>query len=144
MFITRATRRDLSDIEEFYRSQLWFEGYQTPDLSQGVAFIARRGPIVGCVRLIEVAPQTVIVEDMVVHSDERGKGLGEQLMRASMNSTGGTLFLCCHDEALDFYRRFGFEELAFESLSPDVQEYMRGTGAWPSPEGHDHYFMSAR
>jgi N-acetylglutamate synthase-like GNAT family acetyltransferase len=138
--ITRASRRDRADIGDFYA----WEGSAAPDLSEGVAFIARQGPIVACVRLIEVAPQTVVVEDVVVHAEHRGRGLGAELMRAAMNSRGGTLYLCCHEGALDFYGRIGFGRLDFQELPDIVQTYMRAHGGWPSPEGHEHFFMTAR
>jgi hypothetical protein len=65
-------------------------------------------------------------------------------MRAAMNSREGTLYLCCHQEALDFYGRLEFGRLEFEELPDLVQTYMREHGGWPSPEGHEHFFMRAR
>jgi N-acetylglutamate synthase-like GNAT family acetyltransferase len=140
MFITRASRRDHDEIAEFYQSQDW----GGEDLTKGVAFIARQGPIIGTVRLIEVAPQTVIVEDVVVHKDHRRSGIGAQLMRAAMNSRGGTLYLCTHGDTIAFYERFEFAERPFDSLPEPVQAYFRATGDYPSRPDHVHYFLTAR
>jgi predicted N-acetyltransferase YhbS len=140
MFITRASRRDRDEIASFYEENDWGADV---DLSRGVTFIARQGVIVGAVRLLEVAPQTVIVEDVVVHKDHRGNGIGAQLMRAAMNSRGGTLYLCCHDDVIAFYERFEFAPQPFEDLPEPVQGYFRETGDYPSPHG-EHFFLKAR
>src|SRR5918912_2041515 len=80
MFITRATRHDRSDLEKLLMDHEW----DVELLDKGVAFIARDGAIVGTVRLIEVAPQVVVVEDVLVHKDRRNQGIGRQLIQAAM------------------------------------------------------------
>lgn len=140
MFITRATRHDRDDLEQLLVDHDW----DLEHMDKGVAFIARDGTIVGTVRLIEVAPQTVVVEDVLVHKDRREEGIGRQLLQAAMNSRGGTLYLCCHDERRRFYGHFGFAEVAFEDLPEPVQQFMRDTGAWPDSPDHRHYFLKAR
>lgn len=142
MFITRATRHDRSDLEEFFKAEDWDD----PVLDKGIAFIARDGAIVGNVRLIEVAPQTVIVEDVLVKSDRRGNGIGKALMEAAMKGKGGTLYLCCHPERLRFYGDLGFSEVPFDELPVDVQAYFQQHGDAPPelPPGHVHHFLKAR
>lgn len=142
MFITRATRHDKADLEEFFTKEEWDD----PVLDKGVAFIARDGGIVGNVRLIPIEPETHIVEDVLVGSDRRGQGLGERLMQAAMNSKGGTLYLCCHPERLRFYGDLGFAELPFEELPESVRVYFQEHGDSPDklPPDHVHHFMKAR
>lgn len=142
MFITRATRHDKADLEEFFKSEEWAD----PVLDRGVAFIARDGAIVGNVRLIPMEPETHVVEDVVVRSDRRGQGLGERLMQAAMNSKGGTLYLCCHPERLRFYGSLGFTELPFDDLPVSVRSYFEEHGDSPDklPPDHIHHFMRAR
>ncbi len=142
MFITRATRHDRSDLEEFFAAQQWDD----PVLDRGAAYIARDGAIVGNVRLIEIEPQTVIVDDVLVKDDRRGAGIGAQLIKAAMNSRGGTLYLCCHPERLRFYRDLGFGEVSFEELPGSIQAYFTERGDAPSelPPDHVHHFMKAR
>jgi N-acetylglutamate synthase-like GNAT family acetyltransferase len=140
VFITRATRHDLGDVEELLRSQGWEHG----ELKNGRTLVAREGAAIGCVRLIEVAPNTVIVDDMVVREDKRGQGIGKQLMQAAMNSRGGKLYLCCHTEQIAFYERFEFNQVQPETLPEPVANYFDETGDLTPPEGHEHFFLTAR
>lgn len=140
MFITRATRHDKADIEDFLRANEWCE-----ELGKGVTFFARDGGVVGCVRLVEAAPQTVVVEDMVVDGSRRGQGIGTSLMQAAMNSRGGTLYLTSHEETLRFYGRLGFEAMPPEELPERVRGYFEAEGDLPTPPNHpQHFFLKAR
>lgn len=146
MFVTRASRRELAEVEEFYDSQSFFDAGQRPDLSEGTVFIARQGPIIGSLRVIEVAPQTIVVEDVLVHQEHRGRGVGKQLMAAAFANRGGTAYLCCHQDRVSFYEQFGFAELAQEDLPGPVHGFFDRTGALNTSEraGHVHHFMKAR
>lgn len=143
MFITRATRHDQADRIEFFESHGW--DYHKGHLKE-IAFIARDGGIVGNVTLLEVDPQTLIVEDVVVEESRRGEGIGRQLMQAAMNSRGGKLYLCCHPETLGFYERFGFTEMPFDQLPDEIKKLMEADEAAPHqiPEDHVHHFLTAR
>ena len=143
MFITRATRHDHADIEALLSTRDWGEQV---DLKEGVTFIARDGGVVGCLRLVEVAPQTVVVDNVLVHEDKRGNGIGSSLMRAAMNSRGGTLYLCCHDDRIPFYERLGFGLLpgGFDDAPGPVQDYWRRVGDYPTAPDHEHFFLRAR
>ena len=141
MFITKGTRHDKADIKEF----LNVEGpWQHVNVDRGAAFIAREGSIVAHARLIEVAPQKLIVEEVLVRKDKRGQGLGRRIVEAAMNNRGGKLYLCCHDEHIAFYEKLGFSLVDFESLPPEVQQYHRDEEDYPTEEGHQHFFMTAR
>lgn len=143
MLITRATRHDFPELTE-----LLTPPREAPDvdLKEGTAFIARDGGIIGCVRFVEVEPQTVVFDNVLVVEERRGKGIGAQLMQAAMNSRGGKLFLCCHEERIPFYERLGFALLpgGFEDAPQSVQDYWRKVNDYPTPEGHEHFFMSMR
>ncbi len=142
MMITRATRRDSADLEEFFAAHEWSD----PVLDKGMAFIARAGKIIGNVRLIEVDPNVVVIEDVLVASEKRGNGLGTQLMQAAMNSRGGKLYLACHEERLVWYDRLGFSPVDYETLPGPVKQFYVDAKAAPHqlPEGHVHHFMTAR
>lgn len=142
MFITRATRHDKSDIEEFYASQKWDD----PILDRGVSFIARDGGVVGALRLIELEPNTLAIEDVLVREDRRGEGIGADLIRAAFNSRGGSVYLCCHPERMRFYTDLGFSEMPYEQLPDVVREFIESTEAAPHQiaEDHIHHFMKAR
>jgi predicted N-acetyltransferase YhbS len=139
MFVTRATRHDKEDIRQLLLENKW----EDDKLDKGTAFIARDGAVVGTVRLIEVEPQTVIVEDVLVKEDRRREGIGTRLMEAAMSARGGTLYLCCHDDTIPFYERFGFALIDFESQPETVQDFMREDGALDNSD-HEHFFMKAR
>lgn len=141
MFITRATRRDHGEIAELLRTH---RSEDEPDLSEGVAFIARQGPVLGCVRLAEVEPQTLVFDDVLVHADHRGEGIGRRLMETAMNSRGGTLYLCCHEDVIPFYAKFGFAVVALEDAPSSVVAYWEKIGDIPTDPNHVHYYMKAR
>lgn len=140
MFVTRGTRHDKPDVQELWDSV----GYGDSDVNEGKIFIARDGTVVGTVRMVEVAPRTVVVDDVVVSEDRREEGIGRHLMQTAMNSIGGKLFLCCHKDKLEFYGHFGFEEIRKEDLPEPVAGYLSRTGDLDPPEGHEHFFLTAR
>ena len=127
-------------MAELLRASEWRE----LDLDRGTYFIARDGTVAGLVQMVDVAPQTIVVAGVIVDSARRGEGIGRQLMQASMNAKGGTLYLCCHPERLDFYDHFGFTDVPFESLPEPVAEYFREVGDYPAPPGHEHHYLKAR
>jgi predicted N-acetyltransferase YhbS len=87
-----------------------------------------------------------VIEDVLVAKKRRGDGVGTQLMQAAMNSRGGKLYLACHDERLAFYGRLGFTQTDYEGLPDPVKKFYEETDAAPHqlPDGHIHYFMTAR
>lgn len=141
MFITKATRHDKVDIKEFLSSE-WPKADFNVD--RGTAFVAREGAIVGHARLIEVAPQTLVVEEILVKKDRRRQGVGTRLLEAAMSNQGGKLFLCCHEEEIPFYEKLGFSTVPFEDLPAEVQQHHRAEGDYPTEDGHAHFFMTAR
>lgn len=140
MFITRASRHDKDEVKGLLQSA----EFDTDRVDKGTILIARSGAVVGCVRLEEMEPQTVVVDDLVVAETHRGQGIGSQLVRAAMNNRGGTLYLSCHEDARQFYPRFGFAEVDYEDLPESVQTYMRETDTYPFTPEHPHFFMKAR
>jgi GNAT superfamily N-acetyltransferase len=140
LFITRATRHDKADLEEFYNLHKWADA----NVDGGVAFIARDGEIVGALRLIELAPDIVIVDHVLVAAGRRRGGIGSAVMKTAMNSHGGKLFLSCHEPAIPFYERLGFRVLPAEECPAPAVEYWKKVGDIPWSEDHVHYFMTAR
>ena len=141
MFVTRASRHDKSDIAEFLESE--WPG-ETFNIDKGVAFIAREGAIVGHIRMIELGPQTLVIDEMLVREDKRGQGVGRRLMQSAMNNRGGTLFLCTHPETVEFYEKFGFSQREFDDLPDEVRAHHVEVADYPTKEGHVHVFLTAR
>ena len=135
MFITRASRHDKPDVAEFLEAQ----GWTGADLGKGSVFFARDGAIVGCLRLVEMEPGTVVVEDVVVAEGRRGEGIGRSLVQAAMNSRGGTLYLRCHREVVPFFERLGFAQVARDGMPGSVLDHLGDV----APE-RPHVFMKAR
>lgn len=140
MFISRASRHDKDDIRALIEAQ----GWDATHIDEGTTLIAREGAITGCVRIIEVAPQQVVLDDFLVREDKRGRGLGRQLMQAAMNNRGGTLYLSCHDDVLAFYERLGFSQTPYEELPQPVQDYFERVDNHPTAPDHEHFYLKAR
>ena len=100
---------------------------------RGVVFVARRGNnIAGMVSLLftistaEGGP-ACLLEDMVVHPDRRGDGLGSRLLTQAINyarSHGFTRITLLTDQvnsgAVRFYKRHGFVHSAMTALRLQV------------------------
>lgn len=140
MFITRATRHDFDDIRQLMESNSW----DVPDFKTGTTFLARDGKVVACIRMIEVAPNSIVVDDVLVDEPRRGEGIGRRLMEAAMNSRGGTLFVCCHGEHIGFYEEFGFKQIPADTLPEPISDHYAAEGSLTPREGHQHFFMTAR
>jgi predicted N-acetyltransferase YhbS len=143
VFITRATRHDHDDIRALLATNEWEDDFEP---KRGKSYIARDGGVIGHLQLVEVEPQMVVIDQVLVLEGKRGKGVGTQLMQAAMNSLGGRLYLCCHEERIAFYERLGFELLAngYDDAPDPVQAFWREIDDWPTEEGHEHFFMTAR
>lgn len=137
--ITRASRHDRAELAALLAAH----GLER-DLGEGVAFIARAGGIVGCVRLVEVAPQTLVVDGLLVAEERRGTGLGGELLRAAMNSRGGTLYAASAAEQAGFYARFGFAAVPEEALPQPVADYFARVGDYPRAPGRIDLYLRAR
>lgn len=142
MFITRGTRHDKDDIRELLATREWDKA----DLNEGKSFIARDGKVIGHVRVVEVEPQVVVVDDVLVVEDRRGNGIGTDLMKAAMLAQGGTMYCCCHEDRIEFYKRLGFELLpnGFDDAPESAQHYWRKVEDYPTAPDHVHYFLKAR
>ncbi len=141
MFVTRATRHDKADIRQLYEEYGWGD---QKEVGKGTAFIARDGGVVGTLRVVEVEPNTLVIDGVLVKEGRREEGIGRQLMQAAMNSRGGTMYLCCHDDRLRFYGHFGFTQIPVEEAPESVREYWKAVGDWPTEPGHEHFFLKAR
>ncbi len=91
------------------------------DRNVGVVFAAKEGErIVGMVLLLWTVStflggKVALLEDVVIHPEERGRGLGSQLLRAAIEeaSASGCLRITLltdssNREAQEFYERAGF------------------------------------
>ncbi|MFN2587001.1 MAG: GNAT family N-acetyltransferase [Actinomycetota bacterium] len=141
MFVTRATRHDRAEIQALYEEHGWGDHQEA---GKATAFIARDGGVVGTLKVVEVEPNALVIDGVLVKEGRRGRGIGRRLMQAAMNSRGGTMYLCCHENRIRFYGHFGFSEIPVGEAPESVREYWRAVGAWPTEPGHEHFFLKAR
>ena len=139
MFVTRASRREIDEIKEFYDRNDW----DPVDFSNRQAYIARQGPILATLLMLPVGDATVI-DDVLVDKDRRKEGIGTALMNTAMNNKGGTLWLCCHDYTIGYYERFGFEVVERDQLPDEIHAHFTQDGTFDDSEDHYHYVMKAR
>ena len=124
MFVTRAGRHDKSDLKEFIEAQRGGE----VDISESTAMTAREGSIVGCIRLIEVEPGTLVYDDVLV-ADSHDETVAKQLIQAAMNNKGGTIFTAVPAAETDLFSSFGFASIDRAEAPEPVAEY------WSSHQG---------
>ena len=139
MFVTRASRREIDEIKEFYERNEW----DPVDFSRGQAYIVRQGAILAVLLLVPAGDATVI-DDVVVDKDRRKQGIGTRLIQTAMNNKGGTLYLCCHDHTIGYYERFGFELVDRDGLPEAIHAHFQADGTFDDSEDHKHYIMRAR
>jgi N-acetylglutamate synthase-like GNAT family acetyltransferase len=135
MFVTRAGRHDKAELKEFIESRRGGE----VDSSQGTAMIAREGSIIGCIRLIEVEPGTLVYDDVLV-AEGRDEGVAKQLIQAAMNNKGGSIFTAAPGSQTDLFAGFGFAAVERSEVPASVGEY------WDAHAGSedDLVFLKAR
>jgi predicted N-acetyltransferase YhbS len=136
--IGRAAPEELPAIDALMRSHEWEE----KDLEEGEAFVARdNGEVIGVVRVIEVAPRMFVIDDVLMHRDRRGRGVGADLMRAAMGDRSGDFYLVCHDERVPFYSRLGFTPIEDADYPGPALEYAYRIEDLPNRPDHMHRLM---
>ena len=118
MFVTRAGRHDKADLKEFIGSRR--DG--DVDITRGTAMIAREGSIIGCIRLIEVEPDTLVYDDLFV-AEGRDNSVARQLIQAAMNNKGGRIFTAAPAAESELFSTLGFEPIARSDAPEPVAEY---------------------
>jgi predicted N-acetyltransferase YhbS len=138
MEIRRAARDDFAGIEVLLRSHEW----DVKDLEEGEAFVARvDGEVIGVVRVIEVAPRTFVIDDVLMHRDRRGTGIGADLMREAMGDRSGDFYLVCHDERVPFYSRLGFSPIEEAQYPGPALDYAYRVDDLPNRPDHFHRLL---
>ena len=136
--IGRAGPEDFPAIETLLRSHEW----DVKDLNEGEAFVARDdGEVIGVVRVIEVAPRMFVVDDVLMHRDRRGTGVGASLMREAMGDRSGDFYLVCHDERVPFYSRLGFGPTEETTYPKPALDYAYRVRDLPNRPDHVHRVM---
>jgi N-acetylglutamate synthase-like GNAT family acetyltransferase len=61
------------------------------------------------------------LSSLVVRKDQRGRGVGGQLVQALMAQSPGTLYLFCRSQLGDYYARFGFRAITVREAPPSLR-----------------------
>ena len=131
-------RDDHAAIEALLKASTW----GAVDLEEGELLVARDdGELLGFLKMSDLGPEGMFVDDVVVGPTRRGTGLGSELMRAAMTGRSGPFFLVCHDERIAFYERLGFSLIEENELPEPVREHAYRTEQLPSHPGHVHRLM---
>ena len=134
MFVTRAGRHDKTDLKEFIENETGAE----VDLGLGTAMIAREGVIIGCVRLIEVEPGTLVFDDVLV-AKGRDRAIAKQLIQAALNNQGGTVYAGVGEIVTPLFDDFGFVPIERSEAPAGVIAYWDSR---PSPVVNQSYIKA--
>ncbi len=123
-FITEPTPSLVEGVLGLYRLQGWWEppGDHDPELAGAIIrgshcfFIAsHEGRLVGMGRAISDRASDAYIQDLTVHPEFRGKGIGTRMVQelvGRLRSDGlGWIGLVAEAGTWDFYRRIGFADM---------------------------------
>ena len=77
----------------------------------------------GIVGAVQIRPHDRASElaSLVVREDQRGRGVGSQLIQALIAQSPRTLYLFCRPQLKDYYARFGFRALGVKEAPPSLR-----------------------
>ena len=123
-FITEPTPAQVQGVLELYRLQGWWgePGDRDPELAGAIIrgshcfFIAsHEGRLVGMGRAISDRASDAYIQDLTVHPEFRGRGIGTMMVQelvGRLQSDGlGWIGLVAEAGTWDFYRRLGFADM---------------------------------
>jgi spermidine synthase len=123
-FITEPTQAQVQGVLELYRLQGWWgsPGDQDPALAGAIirgshcfVIASHEGRLVGMGRTISDRASDAYIQDLIVHPEHRGRGIGKRMVQelvGRLQSDGlGWIGLVAEAGTWDFYRRIGFAEM---------------------------------
>ena len=123
-FITEPTPEQVQGVLELYRLQGWWGPPTDHDRQLAEAIIrgshcfviaTRQGRLVGMGRTISDRASDAYIQDLIVHPEFRGKGIGSGMVKELVGrlQSDGLVWIGLVAEAgtWDFYRRIGFADM---------------------------------
>lgn len=77
----------------------------------------------GIVGAVQIRPHDGAPElaSLVVREDQRGRGIGSQLIQSLITQSPRTLYLFCRPQLKDYYARFGFGAIGVKEAPPSLR-----------------------
>jgi amino-acid N-acetyltransferase len=77
----------------------------------------------GIVGAVQIRPHdgTLELASLVVREDQRGRGVGSQLIQALIAQSPGSLYLFCRSQLEGYYTRFGFHAIGVQDAPPSLR-----------------------
>jgi len=123
-FIAEPTPLQIEGVLELYRLQGWWGslGDQDPALAGAIirgshcfVIASHEGCLVGMGRTISDRASDAYIQDLIVHPEHRGRGIGKRMVQelvGRLQSDGlGWIGLVAEAGTWDFYRRIGFADM---------------------------------
>ena len=123
-FITEPTPAQVQGVLELYRLQGWWgaPGDHDPELAGAIirgshcfVIASHEGRLVGMGRTISDRASDAYIQDLIVHPEFRGKGIGTGMVKELVGrlQSDGLVWIGLVAEAgtWDFYRRIGFADM---------------------------------
>jgi ribosomal protein S18 acetylase RimI-like enzyme len=123
-FITEPTAEQIAGILELYHLQGWWEppGDHDPATARAIicgshccVIASHEGRLVGMGRAISDRASDAYIQDLTVHPEYRGKGIGRRMVQelvGRLQADGlGWIGLVAEAGTWDFYRRIGFADM---------------------------------
>jgi spermidine synthase len=123
-FITEPTPSQVEAVLELYRLQGWWGGPEDRDPELAGAIIrgshcfviaVQQGRLVGMGRAISDRASDAYIQDLTVHPEYRGRGIGTRMVGelvGRLKDDGlGWIGLVAEAGTWDFYRRIGFADM---------------------------------
>lgn len=75
--------------------------------------------LIGFGRAVSDGVFRAFIEDVIVDSTWRGQGIGDRIMRHLLEQLNAVeeIVLCCHDDLVSFYARYGFAAKSMPHLN---------------------------
>jgi ribosomal protein S18 acetylase RimI-like enzyme len=123
-FITEPTPSQVEAVLELYQLQGWWGEPGGHDLelagaiirgSHCVVFATQQGRLVGMGRAISDRASDAYIQDLTVHPEHRGRGIGTRIVQELVGRLKGDglgwIGLVAEAGTWDFYRRIGFADM---------------------------------
>ncbi|HUF52547.1 MAG TPA: GNAT family N-acetyltransferase [Dehalococcoidia bacterium] len=134
--LLRLARHDESDVISSLIQSANFPPIEVEEWIDSFWVIENDGRIAGCAG-VERYGDTAVLRSVVIAPSLRGTGQGVVMTEAALDwarENGATTCLLFTFDAVDFFRRFGFERCSFDEYDEEAREGWQYRGAMENEE----------